>query len=191
MAIQVPDMPRDQTSESQNNAMDQPMMTDASRSSGTPPQASDDDSIEAEALETIQVCIFELSDRLLGVKIVEVQEIMEQTEVTPVPTTPHFLCGVTNLRGNIVPIVDIRDILHLPVKPRTRESRIMILNINTLQIGIFVDAIKEIRHLEKRIIEAQPLHIGTEGRFISTIIEYHEGILALLNLDSLYETIQL
>ena len=68
---------------------------------------------DSEAQELVQLCIFELSDRFFGLSIFDVQAIMEDAEITPVPTTPSFLKGVINLRGNIVPIVDIREILHL------------------------------------------------------------------------------
>ncbi len=146
----------------------------------------------AETQEMMQLCIFELSDRLIGLSILDVQEIMEDAEITPVPTTPHFLLGVTNLRGDIVPIVDIREILQLPVKERTRQSCIMILNINTAQIGIPVDAIAEVRHLEKRIVQQDPEQIGiSDGKFITNIIQYNDGLLLLLNLEQLYQAIQL
>jgi purine-binding chemotaxis protein CheW len=147
---------------------------------------------DSDAQEMIQLCIFELSDRLFGLTIFDVQEIMEDAEITPVPTTPHFLLGVINLRGNIVPIVDIREILHLPFKDRTQEGRIMILNIKNIRIGILVDAITEVRHLEKRIVQADSAQTGiSDGKFISNIIQYNDGFLVLLNLEYLYNAIQL
>ncbi len=146
----------------------------------------------SEALERIQVCIFELSDRFFGLRISDVQEIMEKSPITPVPSTPNFLLGVINLRGDIVPIVDIRGILYLPFKDRTRESRIMILNINATRVGILVDAIKEVCHLDKIVLQADAVQAGlADGRFISNIIQYKEGLLALLNLTHLYKSIQL
>jgi len=147
---------------------------------------------EEEVQEQIQVCIFELSDRLFGLSIFEVQEILEDAEITPVPTTPRFLRGVINLRGNIVPIVDIREILHLPMKLPSRESRIMILDIKKVRIGIFVDAISEVTHIGKQIIQSEVEHIGVaDGKFIANVIQYKEGFLILLNLDQLYQAIQL
>ena len=145
-----------------------------------------------EARERIQVCIFELSDRFFGLRIFDVQEIMENAPITPVPTTPNFLLGVINLRGDIVPIVDIRGILHLPFKDRTRESRIMILNIHETRIGILVDAITEVCHLDKVVLQVDGVQAGlADGRFISNIIQYNDGLLALLNLTYLYKSIQL
>jgi purine-binding chemotaxis protein CheW len=147
---------------------------------------------EEEIQERIQVCIFELSDRLFALDIFNVQKIMENSEITPVPTTPHFLKGVINLRGDIVPVVDIRDVLHLPVKPRSRESRILILNVKDVLLGIFVDAIKEVTNLEKRLVQTEAERVGiADGRFISNIIQYKDGFLVLLSLDDLYQAIQL
>lgn len=149
---------------------------------------------DTEAQEVVQLCIFELSDSLFGLSIFDVQEIwgMENAEITPVPTTPHFLRGVINLRGNIVPIVDIRDVLRLPVKEQTRDSRIMILNIKTARIGILVDAITEVRHLEKLSVLPESVQIGiSDGKFITNIVQYNDRFLILLNLEQLYQAIQL
>ncbi len=150
----------------------------------------DEGSLEPQ--ERIQVCIFELADRLFGLSIFDVQEIMENSQITPVPTTPNFLLGVINLRGDIVPIADIRGILHLPFKERTRESRIMILNIKDVRIGILVDAIKEVCHLDKRTFQADAAQTGlADGKFIANIIQYKDSLLALLNLGHIYNSIQL
>lgn len=165
-------------------------MQEASLSQGA--QVTQDE--EENAQERIQLCIFELSDRLFGLRISDVQEIddMEGAEITPVPRTPHFLRGVINLRGNIVPIVDIREILKLPLKPPSRESRIMILNIKEIRVGIIVDAISEVTYIEKREIQPESEHIGIFDRqFISNIVQYKDGLLVLLNLENLYQAIQL
>ena len=147
---------------------------------------------ETDVQEMIQLCIFELSDKLFGLGILDVQEIMQDAEITPVPTTPGFLHGVINLRGNIVPIVDMREILGLPMKEHTKESRIMILNIKKTRIGILVDAITEVRQIEKRVIKKDSVQTEiSSGKFISNVIQYNEGFLVLLNLNTFYEAIQL
>ena len=157
-----------------------------------PPNSNEEYDEDIESLETVQLCIFELSGRLFGLSIFDVQEIKEDAEITPVPTTPHFLRGVINLRGGIVPIVDIREILQIPVKQRTKESRIMILNIKKAQMGILVDAVTEVRHIEKQIVQAEAAQAGlSDGKFISNIIQYNDGFLVLLNLEQLYAAVQL
>ncbi len=157
-----------------------------------PPSANGTQDDEEEVRERIQLCIFELSGRLFALSIFDVQEIMESAEITPVPTTPHFLRGVINLRGNIVPIVDIREILNLPVNPPSRESRIVILNIKKVQIGILVDAISEVSYIEKCFVQPESEQIEiSDGKFISNIIQYKDGFLVLLDLDHLYQAIQL
>ncbi len=157
-----------------------------------PPMDGTQHENDSKTRELVQLCIFELADRLFGLSIFDVQEILENTEITPVPTTPHFLRGVINLRGDIVPVVDIRGILQLPVKERTRESRIMILNIGKIRLGILVDAITEVRQIEKRLVQTDPSQAGiADGKFIANIIQYHDDLLILLNLESLYAAIQL
>ncbi len=147
---------------------------------------------EDEIVERIQVCVFELSERSFGLRVLDVQEILEDAEITKVPTTPHFLRGVINLRGEIVPVVDVRDVLNLSVKPKTRESRIMIVNIKHVQLGILVDAIKEVTWIDKRVAQPNAIQVGiSDGKFITNVIYYKDSFLVLLHLDNLYQAIQL
>jgi purine-binding chemotaxis protein CheW len=147
---------------------------------------------DEEIVERIQVCIFELSNRLFALNILDVQEILEDAEITRVPTTPYFLQGVINLRGDIVPVVDIREILHLKVQPKTRDSRFMILNIQKVQLGILVDAITEVTRIEKRVAHPESVQVGiSDGKFISNVIHYKDSFLVLLHLENLYQAIQL
>ncbi len=147
---------------------------------------------DTEIQEMIQLCIFELSDRLFGLSIFDVQEILEDAEITPVPTTPHFLRGVVNLRGDIVPIVDIRETLQIPMKERTLDSRIMILTIKHVRLGILVDAIKEVRHIAREVVQTEAAQAGiADGKFIANIIQYNNRLLILLDLESLYAAVQL
>ena len=147
---------------------------------------------DEEIVERIQVCIFELSNRLFALNILDVQEILEDAEITRVPTTPYFLQGVINLRGDIVPVVDIREILHLKMKPKTRDSRFMILNIQKVQLGILVDAITEVTRIEKRVAQPESVQVGiSDGKFISNVIHYKDSFLVLLHLENLYQAIQL
>jgi len=153
---------------------------------------SEDQAAEEEVVERIQVCVFELSDRLFALQVLDVQEILEDAEITNVPTTPHFLRGVINLRGDIVPVVDVRDVLHLPARPKTRESRIMILKIKHVQLGIFVDAIKEVTWIDKRVAQPDKIQVGiSDGKFITNVIYYKDSFLVLLHLNNLYQAIQL
>ena len=157
-------------------------------------QRADENGIEEEEIvERIQVCVFELSERLFALRVLDVQEILEDSEkITKVPTTPHFLRGVINLRGEIVPVVDVRDVLHLPVKPKTRESRIMIVNIKHVQLGILVDAIKEVTWIDKHAMQPDAIQTGiSDGKFIANVIDYKDSFLVLLHLDNLYQAIQL
>lgn len=157
-----------------------------------PPNNTAEHDEDTQDQEMIQVCIFELSGRLFGLSIFDVQEILEKSPITPVPTTPGFLKGVINLRGNIVPVADIREILDLPVKHRSRDSRIMILNFKNAQIGILVDAVTEVRRLEKRLLVPESVQTGiSDGKFIANIIQYKERFLVLLDLQHVYTAIQL
>ncbi len=95
------------------------------------------------------MCIFELSGRLFGLSIFDVQEILEKIADYACSDYSWLFKRSNQSQREILSVADIREILELPVKQRSRDSRIMILNFKNAQIGILVDAVTEVRRLEK------------------------------------------
>ena len=94
--------------------------------------------------EPIQVVAFKLRNEEYGVNILHVQEIRSLTDITRVPFAQDFIKGVINLRGSVLPVIDLKQRLGLEQTPYTDDTRIVTVNVNDLQVGMLVDAVTEV-----------------------------------------------
>ena len=99
---------------------------------------------------------FKVSDEEFAVDIMQVQEIVRLTKVTKVPHAPNFVEGVVNLRGNVLPVVDMRKRVHLPAKDYNDATRVVVVDLGGKKTGIIVDAVSEVMAVKKRLIEPAP-----------------------------------
>jgi purine-binding chemotaxis protein CheW len=120
--------------------------------------------------KNIQIVVFSIGKEFYGLPIETVQEIVRVPDVTAVPDSPSFFEGVINLRGRIVPVVDLRARLRLPRAERGRATRVLITGNEGRVIGLLVDAVAEVRKLPSDAVEAPPEMIAAVG------IEYITGV---------------
>lgn len=133
-----------------------------------------------------QLVSFKLANEEFGVDIIKVQEIMRVQEITRVPQMPDYVEGVINLRGNVIPIIDLRKKFGLEVKERDNLTRIVVVNINEKVMGFIVDAVEQVLRLSSDQIEPPPdvgLAVGKE--YIKGVGKLDDRLLILLNLDKL------
>jgi purine-binding chemotaxis protein CheW len=147
------------------------------------------DIVEDEELEGImQLVGFEIGQEQFGVNILSVQEIIRSAPVTNVPNSPMFVEGVINLRGDIVPVIDLRKRLNLlkdgEVIDHTRNW-ILILNIGDRVIGFIVDNVNEVLKIEEESIEPPPDIIvsGLENQYIQGVCNIDDALLIILEFD--------
>jgi purine-binding chemotaxis protein CheW len=135
--------------------------------------------------ESKQLVIFKLGDEEFGVDILKVREIEKlDQQITRVPKSPAFVEGVINLRGEIVPIVDLRKRFGLVVRQTSNEARVIIVDINDGQVGMIVDAVVEVIRLNVSAIEnAPPITRGVDAYFLSGVAKIDERLIILLNLE--------
>jgi purine-binding chemotaxis protein CheW len=136
-----------------------------------------------------QYLIFELAEEHYGVEILRVQEIKGWDNVTPIPNTPAHVCGVLNLRGVIVPIVDLRLLFQMPFNPYTKTTVVVVLKVEGITdrvVGIVVDAVSEAQNVDPQMISSAP-DLGTvvDTSFIKGITSNDEYMLMLLDIDKL------
>jgi purine-binding chemotaxis protein CheW len=119
-----------------------------------------------------------------GLEILKVQEIIGMMGVTPVPRTPEFVCGVINLRGKVIPIVDLRLKFGMERAEQTEETCIIVVQANGVQIGIVVDKVSEVLNIAGKDIEDAP-SFGTEVNtdYILGIGKSESRIKLLLDID--------
>ena len=127
---------------------------------------------------------FMLRDEHYGVPISKVREINQMMEITPVPKTPEFVEGVVNLRGKILPVVNLRQKLGFEKVAYTRETCIVVLESQMGQVGIVVDAVREVIDMKEEQIEIPP-NMGekSEMKFLSALGKHEERVIILLDVD--------
>ncbi len=136
-----------------------------------------------------QYLTFQLADEYYGVEILRVQEIKGWDSVTPIPNTPAHVCGVLNLRGVIVPIVDLRLLFQMPFNAYTKTTVVIVLKIEGITdrvVGIVVDAVSEAQNVDPQMISTAPdLGSVVDTSFIKGITTNDDYMLMLLDVDKL------
>lgn len=133
-----------------------------------------------------QWATFQLDQEKYGVNVLQVQEIIRMTEITPVPGAPGYVLGVINLRGNVVPIISTRERFNLPAMEPTTETRIILVDLEKQVVGIVVDSVAEVVNLEAGEIEKAPSMDKDEWvQFIHGVARRQSDLLILLDLSKL------
>lgn len=131
-----------------------------------------------------QLVVFELGGELYGVEISRVHEIIRLQTVTRVPRAPTFVEGVINLRGKVIPVVDLRRRFGLPSAEHTRASRIVVVEIGDQVVGIIVDGVSEVLRVSESTVEPpSPVVAGIDSEYIHGIAKLPERLVILLDLD--------
>ena len=118
--------------------------------------------------------------------IYHVTEVVGLQNITRVPDTPDFVKGVINLRGQVIPVVDIR--LRFHIAPREYDDRtcVIIINLNEVAVGLVVDEVSEVRDIPEEKIDPPPRSIsGARGRFIEGMGKMEDRVIMLLDVQTL------
>jgi len=141
--------------------------------------------------ETTQYLTFKLADEIFAVDVAKVREILDFTPATKVPGTPDYMRGVINVRGNVVPVVDMRLKFGLEKTEQTVDTCIVVMEIavdeDTAVLGALVDSVQEVFELEPGQIEPPP-RIGTRWRteFIKGIGKRNSELIIILDIDRVF-----
>ena len=139
--------------------------------------------------EKIQVVSFHLGNEEYGVDISQVQEIIRMVGITHVPRAPHFMEGVINLRGQLIPIIDLRTRFSMPRQDSTKNTRIVVTEIAGKRVGIIVDGVSEVLNLPIENVEEAPEMIAGVGtEYISGVGKVADRLIILLDLQKVIST---
>ena len=142
--------------------------------------------------EEYRVIAFLLNDELIGIDIKNVIKINKRLDITPVPKTPDHILGVMNLRGNIVPVVNLKKMLALPNDNDENQEFILIIDSAIGNIGLLIDQVVGAITIEKKEIQPAPINsLGIDSKYITGVIitkeEYGDkNLLILLDIDKLF-----
>ncbi|NIQ98119.1 MAG: chemotaxis protein CheW [Desulfuromonadales bacterium] len=140
-----------------------------------------------------QYLTFRLNSERFAIDVGQVREILDMTDMTRVPQTPDYMLGVINLRGNVVPVIDLRQRFGLPAAEQTRDSCIIVMEINIdgeqVVIGALADAVEEVLDMRTDDIEAAP-RLGAQVNvdFIRGVGKRGEQFVMILEIDRIFAT---
>ncbi|MFP4032351.1 MAG: chemotaxis protein CheW [Desulfococcaceae bacterium] len=148
------------------------------------------------ATNTAQYLTFRLGEEFFALDVVQVREVLDMCPITKVPGTPDFMRGVINVRGGVVPVMDLRRKFGLPQSEQTLDTRIIVMEIaidgEVTVLGTLADSVNEVLDLESSQIEPPP-KIGARWRteFIHGIGKRDDNFLILLDIDRVFSSDEL
>lgn len=149
---------------------------------------SDTENLKNHTSEVLQLVSFKVGTEEFAVDINYVQEINKMLKITPVPNTPAYIEGVVNLRGRVIPVINLRIKLNLPSKEPDKNTRIVVIELKEKTVGFIVDAVNEVLRIPKNITEAPPKSISSAATdFIDAVGKLEDRLLILINLGTLLD----
>jgi purine-binding chemotaxis protein CheW len=150
----------------------------------------------AEMAETVQYLSFTLAEELFALDIGTVREVLDFTRVTEVPQTPDFMRGVINLRGSVVPVMDLRRKFGLPAAEQTVNTCIIIVEValdgEKTVLGALADSVQEVLDLEPGQIEPPPrIGMNLNANFIKGMGKRDERFIIILDIDRVFSATEL
>jgi purine-binding chemotaxis protein CheW len=141
--------------------------------------------VGAQELSEVQLVTFMLGAEEYGIPISQIQEIDRLAKITKVPKAAEFIEGITNLRGEVIPVLDTRRRFELEVKPSDDHTRIIIVDLGGIKTGLVVDSVREVLNLATKDIAPPPEAIGSgiDQHFISGIGKVDAGKRMIVLLD--------
>ena len=150
----------------------------------------------AEELEATQYLTFMLADEVFAVDVARVREILEITSITKVPQVPDFMRGVINLRGCVVPVIDLRLKFGMQETAQTVNTCIIVVEVEmggeSIVLGALADSVQEVIEMEPSQIEAAP-HIGThlQTEFLKGMGKLDSNFIMILDIDKVFNSEEL
>jgi purine-binding chemotaxis protein CheW len=138
--------------------------------------------------ESMKVIVFQLADKEYAIPVTNVQGIEKLMHITRVPRTKPYVKGVINLRGVVTPIIDLRERFGLPKSELNDAVRIIIIQLDDIEVGFIVDSANDVLDIPLSAIEPQPEVVGVEEEsFISGVSKVQDRLLILLHLDQVLD----
>lgn len=179
----------------EETSMPQEKLTESAIPSTKPEKQSDEDQVQknTESIDLTargkredeeQLVIFMLAQETYGVNIHAVESIIKLQPITEVPRSANFILGVTNLRGTVIPVLDLRKRFNMCPCENSANSRIIIVNAEGAKVGILVDEVDEVLKVSRDAIQPPPAMATTvDSAFINGIARIEERLIILLNLE--------
>lgn len=164
----------------------------------TPGNAANTGGMGGSDGELLQLVSFVVGDEEFAIPILSVQEINRMMQITRVPQSPAFVEGVINLRGKIIPVMDLRKRFGMPALTDSGDARIIVVEVaaqgagHTRVIGFTVDRVNEVLRISESIVEPPPTMVtGADSDYVQGVGKLEDRLLILLNLQRLFSAQEL
>ena len=135
-----------------------------------------------------QLVVFDLGGESYGINIAAVESIIKMQSITQLPQAPHYVKGVTNLRGAVLPVIDLRIRFGLEAELITRQTRIIIVTMGHLKVGVIVDGVSEVLRVQDESIGPLPPMVSTvNSAFLKGIVRLENRLIILLELGKVLD----
>jgi chemotaxis signal transduction protein len=139
---------------------------------------------ERRTFDNLQLVGFKLGEEIYATDVMKIEEIIRYTDITSVPRTDNFVLGVMNLRGKVIPVVDLRIRFNLEKFDFDKDTCIIVVNFDSEYIGFVVDSVTEVMRVNKKMINPNPPLVGTIGQeYILGICRYNDDLVFILDID--------
>ena len=135
-----------------------------------------------------QLVVFDLAGESYGINIAAVESIIKMQSITQLPQTQHYIKGVTNLRGAVLPVIDLRIRFGLESQQTTRQTRIIIVTMGSIKVGVVVDGVSEVLRVPEESVEGlPPLVSSVNSAFLKGIVRLENRLIILLELGKVLD----
>jgi len=136
--------------------------------------------------DLIQLVSFRLGQEEFGIEILKVQEINRMVEITKVPQAPHYCEGVINLRGKVIPVINLRKKFGLDIQEWDRSTRILVCDVDGNVVGMIVDSVEEVLKIPQSTIEPTPdIVTSVDSGYINGIAKQEKSLLIFLDVTKI------
>ncbi|QSV47462.1 purine-binding chemotaxis protein CheW [Geobacter benzoatilyticus] len=142
-------------------------------------------------IQEIQLACFRLGDANFAADIMRIKEILKPQRLTKLPRTPAFVEGVINLRGAVIPVIDLRKRFELPDRAPLEESRLLVVAVARQLVGLVVDDVTEVITVQAQDIKPPP-HVaeGINTEYLIGVCLVRDSLVMLLNLDTILSSVE-
>jgi purine-binding chemotaxis protein CheW len=151
--------------------------------------------VDRKVVDEMQLVTFTLARGEFGVPIELVKEIVRVPEITRVPKAPAFVEGIANLRGNVWPVVNLRQRFDLPLEERTDDNRVVVIEIKGRMTGMVVDLVSEVMRISRDSVEPAPAVVASavDSAYLQGVIKLQEGkrLILLLDIENILPSLEM
>jgi purine-binding chemotaxis protein CheW len=142
---------------------------------------------EKTLLSSMQVVCFKIGNEEYGIEILKVQEILKLPKVTKLPKSADYIIGVIDLRGQVIPIIDLSKRFGITDKSESGNLRAIVVDIGGKKVGLAIDSVSHVVKVDSKDIEPPPPIVkGISGRYIIGIAKVEGGFVVILDINQIF-----